>query len=126
MSANARARAALLLAGGMSIVKAATSIGVDEKTIRRWDKDQEFTNQVNALRGELLARGMGVLVKTSTKAAMTLRKLLNSECEAIRLRAAVAILSAGSDLRRTVDQDQEIRELQATIERIESERKTKG
>ena len=62
---------------------------------------------------------MGLLVRTSTKAAVTLRKLLNSECEAIRLRAAVAILSSGSDLRRTVEQDQEIAELKAAIDRIE-------
>ena len=53
MSANARPRAALLLAGGTSIVKTASSVGVDEKTVRRWEKDQEFKELVKSLRGEL-------------------------------------------------------------------------
>ena len=48
-----RRGAAVALAGGKSVVAAAGSVGVNEQTVRRWNKNPKFRARVNcAARGD--------------------------------------------------------------------------
>ena len=114
---------AALLASGKSVVDAASQAKVGERTIHRWLDDPAFRAHVADLRGSIIATALGRLADGMSEAAEVLRELLHSESETIKLRAAAEILKAGSDLRRTVEQDQEIEELKGAIERIEAEQK---
>jgi hypothetical protein len=107
---ESRELAAARLAVGGTIAEAAAAGGVGERVIYLWKKEAAFKARVRELRSEAVGRAVGLLSDAMTEAATTLRDLLASEAEPIRLRAAVALLELGlkgadaEDIRRQLDE----------------------
>jgi len=92
-------RVALDLASGHSVRSAAKAAGVGERTVYSWLATPEYRAHVAQLRGRILDQTIGVLVAATTKAAVTLAKLLDDDGPGIRLKAAQAILASLVSLR---------------------------
>ncbi len=92
----------MLLAIGTSVADAARHTGVSERTIWRRLADPAFHQQVETERAELLTRTSAQLSACGPLAVTTLRDLLKSERDQVRLGAARSILELGVDLRELV------------------------
>lgn len=103
MSAHGRKNADPLLiaalAGGQTIVAAAKSAGVSERTVRRRLQEPGFRQEVQATRTQMVSEATGFLARASSGAAATLVHLLKAESEQVRLGAARSILELGARLR---------------------------
>ena len=75
-----------------TVCDAAEAIGVGEATLRRWLKLEGFSTAYRAARRQAVVIAIAQLQRASGEASDTLHKLLMAESEAVRLRAAVAIL----------------------------------
>lgn len=112
-------RVALLLAAGRTQTEAAAEAGVAVKTIQRWREDPRFIHKVSWLRSELLANGLGKLSDATVEAADVLRGLLKSNNEAIRLAAARSVLQVSNELRKTVETEELVEELQRRLNELQ-------
>jgi hypothetical protein len=108
-----REKAALLLAAGHTIVATARTCEVSERAVRKWLADPAFAARVDELRAAMLERAMGRMLKNTTRAATTLRKLLTNKDGRVQLGAAKAILEGAARLRDTVTLEQRIKALEA-------------
>lgn len=86
--------AALALARGEPVTTAAALSGVAPSTLTRWQRDPEFTARVREIRSGLLDNVLGALSDAATEAVTALRGALQADSEAVRVRAAVAILNS--------------------------------
>jgi hypothetical protein len=94
-----RERLALLLAAGLSLRKAASIAQVGLRTACRWHReDAEFLKRIAQLREEMSVRAKARLTATMTRAARRLRQLIDSNNEAVALKAAVAVLTVQAKL----------------------------
>jgi hypothetical protein len=119
---NADEALALALASGQTLRDAAPAAGVSERTAgRRW-VDPAFRRRVSELRGEMVQRSLGRMADGMSEAADVLRKLLAAESETVRLGAARSMLELGVKLRESVTFAEEMAELRAAVEAIESRR----
>jgi transposase-like protein len=84
---------AVRLAGGSSFKDAAAELGVDERTARRRWANPAFRAKVAQLRREMTDRAVGRLADALVEAADELRRLIGSNNESTRLRAAIALLN---------------------------------
>lgn len=101
------------LAAGATRGEAAKAAGVSERTVfRRW-QEREFRWEVATARTALVSMAVGQLADAATEAVRTLRELLRSESDSVRLGAARSILELGARLR-------ESEELAARVDVIEA------
>ena len=113
---NAKAVAALALAGGAKQTEAASRAGIGERTIRRWLKRLDFKEQVDAAKADMVSRAIAMLADASTEAATTLRGLLQADSESVRLNAAKAIIELGIKLRESEELAGRVKAIEETIE----------
>jgi hypothetical protein len=71
---------------------AARAAGCGESTLRRWLQEPGFASAVRDARRRTLEQSLGALSAATAEAVDTLRACLGAEGEAVRVRAAVAIL----------------------------------
>ena len=109
---QARMAAALALAVGETVAKAAKKAGISERTVYRWSQQSSFRNRVAELRARLVSEAVGKLSKSMASAAGVLDKLLKSEDEGTRLRAARAVLELTTKLRESEELERRITELE--------------
>lgn len=100
------------LAAGKCVRVAAEEAGIGERTVYRRLEDAAFRRQVDEARGDMISRATGQLSDAATSAVETLRALLTSTSDTVRLGAARSILELGGRLR-------ESEELEKRIERLE-------
>ena len=100
------------LAAGMSVRAAAKRAGLAERTAYRRLDSPDFRRDVDKARREIISRATAKLAASSTKAADTLRKLLRSNDEHVRLAAARWTLR----LLTTMLDHQELSDRVATLE----------
>lgn len=107
--------AALALASGSTCEQAAAVSGAGLTTVKVWSSScPAFKARVVALRGELTGRAVGLLADGMADAATALRTLCNeSEDEAIRLKASVALLDCGLKVRESVEIEARLSALEA-------------
>ena len=103
----------LALAGGASWRRAATAVGISPATVGRRLADADFRRRVTERRAELLDAASGHLLATMRLAAVTLRKLLKSDSDAIRLGAAKCVLDVAMSVRAAVDFEKRLLDLEA-------------
>jgi hypothetical protein len=104
---------ALALASGASIVDAATTAGMSERTAYRRLAKPAFRRRVAEVRAEMVARALGKRADGMSDAASTLRKLLKAKSESVRLSACRALLELGVKLRESVELEARLSELEA-------------
>jgi len=109
---KANDRLALQLAAGRTVVEAALSAGISERTAYRRLEDSIFRRRVSTLRGEMVGRATGRLADESSKAVATLAALLSAESESVRLGAARSILELGTKLREATEIEQRLTALE--------------
>lgn len=107
--------AAVALAGGATVRSAARKAKLGERTLYSWLRKPVFKARVNALRARLVTEAVGHLSKDMTAASGVLRKLLRSETETTRLKAARAILELATKLRESEEMEQRIADLEARL-----------
>ncbi|HEY1376613.1 MAG TPA: hypothetical protein VGF55_07455 [Gemmataceae bacterium] len=110
---------AAALAAGTPIGTAATQAGVSRRTVERKLARPDFRRLVADLRGELVARALGRLADTMTRAADALAALLDTPDDRVRLRTARAVLSLGVRLRDSVDLTERVHELEQDLARAQ-------
>jgi predicted transcriptional regulator len=105
---------ALALAAGKTIREAAAECAAGERTIKRWLAERpDLARRATVLRGEMVNRALGKMADGMTAAADTLRTLLNTEAESIRLGAARSLLELGTKLRESVELEARLQALEA-------------
>lgn len=91
---------------------AASRAGISETTAYRRLRDPDFKRQVAESRAEMLERAAGALAMITTRAVLTLAKLLDAESEQVRLGAARATLETSLKFRDALDLERRITELE--------------
>jgi hypothetical protein len=118
-------RLALLLAQGETIRHAAGQVGIGEKTAYTWLTDRRFQLHISELRGRMLDAALGRLAEAATKAVDTLVDLLDTGKDAVRVRAALGILNALTQIRPLVEFEQRLAALE-TIDASQADHETRA
>ncbi len=100
------------IAFGKTVRESAKEVGVAERTAYRWLQKSENRMRVNSLRSEYCEQAVGHLAQCAVKAVMTMRELLDSCSDSIRLNAARSILDFGMQLRQFSEFEQRIQQLE--------------
>jgi DeoR/GlpR family transcriptional regulator of sugar metabolism len=108
---------ALALASGLSIAAAAQQAGVSESTVRRRLARPAFRRLVARLRGQMLEAALGRMAENMTRAADKVARLIDSDNEAIALRAARTLMSLGLRLRDSVELADRVHEIERELAR---------
>jgi transposase-like protein len=108
-----RERAALMLAGGKSVAAVARELGCGVRTVYDWLGDSKYRSLVSRFRHRMLDRAIGLIAASTNKAVVTLRKLLDSESEGIRLKAATSLLDHSIRMREHIEMEERIAALEA-------------
>jgi hypothetical protein len=105
-SVNARQRRAIeALMIGTSVVGAAHAAGVSRQTVHAWMRQPDFTDALDNAEAEMRRTAVRRLTATLEKSVTTVSRLAETaEDEAVRLRAALAVVSMLRDL-LAVDHD---------------------
>ena len=103
------------LAAGLSVRAAAQRAGVGETTAYRRLRDPAFRETVDRAKREIISRATARLAAGTTKAADTLRRLLDSGDERVQLAAARWILRLTTHLREHAEMEARIRNLETIL-----------
>jgi hypothetical protein len=114
------------LASGKSIEAVAKLCGVSAVTIHRRLKNPGFRGRVRQARALVLERALGHLSRGSAEAAITLRNLLRSTNEKIKLGAASQLLGLGAKLREVEELEGRLAELEEQVGRLQRAQKEGG
>ncbi len=96
--------------------EAARAAGVSKSTLARWLRDPAFAQAVREARRHALEQSLGALSAATAEAVATLRASLQAEGEAVRVRAAVAILEHALRAAEVGDLAERIAALEAALE----------
>jgi hypothetical protein len=114
---NADEALLLALACGATVENAARKAGVSERTVRRRLADPAFKKRLDAIRGDMVQRAMGMLTAAAMEAVKTLVALQDKEQPAAsRLGAARAILEYGAKLREEADLTKRVEALEEQLD----------
>ncbi len=107
---------AVALAAGRTVREASGRAAVSERTVYRRLKDSEFQKRVAELRSDMVGQAVGMLVEAGSAAVQTLKELLSSQSDSVRLGAARSILELGVKLRESTELAARVAELEAIAE----------
>lgn len=108
--------AALAVARGATPNQAAAESGASVRSIVRWNNEPEFQTRVREIRRELLDNVLGALSDAGVEAVTALRASLTADSDAVRVRAAQAILTNVVSLRAALDVEERLARLEAQQE----------
>jgi hypothetical protein len=118
LTGTQREAAALALARGLNVKAAAKESGVGLRTLHRWlAEDQAFQRRAGELRDQLFSQALGRLSDLAGLAADTLRDLLGSKDDKVRLQAARTVLESAGTYRQTVELSARLASLEQQLER---------
>ncbi|MBB4931409.1 hypothetical protein F4561_002229 [Lipingzhangella halophila] len=86
------------------------------RSIVRWNNEPEFQTRVREIRRELLDNVLGALSDAGVEAVTALRASLTADSDAVRVRAAQAILTNVVSLRAALDVEERLARLEAQQE----------
>ena len=109
----------LHLASGTTVEAAAELAGISRATAFRRLQDPEFQRRVKQARGEMIERAAGHLAAGATEASITLRNLLASDSEKVRLAAAKTIIEGVLKVRDATEFEERL----AKLEKLAAEQK---
>jgi hypothetical protein len=100
----------------MSIEAAARKSGCAAVTVKLWLRERPAVRvRVRWLRAQATERALGLLVDGMAEAAQTLRRLLRSKSEAMRLKACDSLLTHGAQLSALAELQAEVEELKSNL-----------
>ena len=111
-------RGILALVSEPTIVRAATAIGVNERTIRRWLEDLRFKKVYHTVRREAFDQAIGLTQRYAPVAVNMLAKLMNDPQTptAAKITAAMGLLRFGRDGIELDDLAQRVEALEGAVE----------
>jgi hypothetical protein len=112
---------ALALAAGMTASAAAEQQQVSLRTVRRRLANPAFRRLVARLRGQMLDAALGRMADNMTRAADKVANLIDSDDEALGLRAARTLMSLGLRLRDSVELADRVQELEREFNQQQGE-----
>jgi hypothetical protein len=107
------------LASGTTVEAAAELAGISRATAFRRLQDPEFQRRIKQTRGEMIERAAGHLAAGATEASITLRNLLGSDSEKVRLAAAKTIIEGVLKVRDATEFEERL----TTLEKLAAEQK---
>jgi hypothetical protein len=107
------------LAAGLTVATAAGKAGMSERSAYRRLAGDSFRRQVTEARAAMVERALGQTADGMAAAARTLRRLLQSDSDSVRLGAARALLELGVKLRDTVEMEQRLAALEGQLQRAD-------
>src|SRR5262245_17405561 len=108
-----QALAALLAAP--SITAAAGQMGINEKTLRLWLRDPDFSRAYREVRRQVVEHAVMLLQQTTSLAVATLHRNLTCGAGAVEVRAALGILEHALGAVELMDLAQQVEELRAEL-----------
>ena len=85
---------------------------VSRETMNTWRKDSVFLEELEKQRQVVFSEALGILKQTVSQAVITLRNLLSSENEAVRLRACVHCVLLGLKVKDEIELEDRVRNLE--------------
>ncbi len=104
------------LAAGLSQPAAARHAGVSERTVRRRLEDAEFAANVDQARAAVVERTSAQLLGATEQAVAALRDLVESAPPAVRVRAALGLLTTAAAWRESGETERRLAALEAAAE----------
>lgn len=89
---NNKEKALTALLESASIIEAAQTSGLSEKTLRRYLEEKEFSDEYAAARQQIVEAAVSALQQAATEAVETLRRNLTCDNPQAEIRAAQLIL----------------------------------
>lgn len=119
---------ALLLAGE-SHVSAAQQVGINDRTVSRWQNDPAFKAELDRQRRQLAQQALASLQGLADRAVARLGRLIDSQSESVALRACQFVLEQAREHIELHDLAERItdletmteEELKGVISRLESQ-----
>jgi hypothetical protein len=111
-----REQAIAALLSEATVASAAERAGIGEVTLWRWLKQPEFKAAYREARRQVVEKAVAQLQQSSWAASTTLLKLLASNSDSVRLRAAVAILEQANKGLELLDFEERIAALEQKAE----------
>lgn len=111
-------KAAEIIALGGSYRLAGKSSGVNERTVRRWmQKDQDFQDQVKAIRSEAFNGILGSLSGIAQRALGVLNNVVNDPDADInsKIRASNYVLNHLRGMRKEIEVEAKVDELESVL-----------
>jgi hypothetical protein len=105
-----------LLAAGETFTRAAKLAGISRRTVTRRMANPQFRQEVTDARKRIVDGAAGKMAASMAAAADTLRRLLRSKSDGVRLRAATAILELGVKLRDATEIAERVSLLEAALQ----------
>jgi hypothetical protein len=99
-----------------TLLKAAESAGIGEKTLRRWLKEPGFQAEYRAARRRIVDVAIGRLQQASSEAVDTLQRNLTCDQPAVEVRAATVILEQAGRYLEIADLEQRLQVLESLLE----------
>ncbi|MSR53835.1 MAG: hypothetical protein EXS09_11175 [Gemmataceae bacterium] len=106
---------ATAIASGATISMAASQLDISRFTVQKRMADPAFRKLISDLRGEMVANALGRMSENLTRAADAVTTLLDAPEPHIRLRAARLLFIQTAKLRDSVDFDNRLLDLEATV-----------
>jgi hypothetical protein len=117
LTGNQREAAALALARGLNVKRAAEESGVGLRTLHRWlAEDPAFRRRADELREQLFGQALGRLSDLAGQAADTLGELLGSKDDRVRLQAARTVFEAAGNFRQMTEWSSRLAALEQQLE----------
>ena len=104
------------LAAGSSVEASAKATGISARTAYRRLADPGFARRLAQARDELISNALGELAECASEAVATLRALLSSSDERVRLGAAKSTLEQLLRLRETLTLSQRLAALERAMQ----------
>lgn len=95
--------------------EACRSAGVTRETVNTWKKDPLFREELEKQRQLVFSDAVATLKQSVDQAVSTLRNLLASENEGIRLKASAYCIRLGLKARKEIDQEDRLRALEKIV-----------
>lgn len=113
---NADALLVSALAAGLSQPAAGRHAGVSERTVRRRLEDAQFAANVDRARAAVVDHTSAQLLGATELAVAALRDLVESAPPAVRVRAALGLLTAAAAWRESGETERRLAALEAAAE----------
>ena len=104
--------AAQALATGATVAEAAQQANTTDRSVYRWLTSPKFRRRIAKLQQAIARQAAGRMADGMSEAAAALRELLKSQDEAVRLRAARALVELGARLRDSVELESRLVDLE--------------
>jgi hypothetical protein len=109
-------RAIVFLISSPTQEEACRGAGVTRETINKWMKDPAFENELENQRQLVFVEALNTLMQSVNQAVLTLRSLLDSSNEGVRLRASLHFIRLGLKVREELELEDRLQSLEEIVQ----------